>query len=921
MSAQRAFYPILCFLSASIAAIAPVWPDGGYFSEAQSVAVSTDQRAILIKDGDQVSVTLTTGYTGEGQDFAWIIPTPVTPSIANVAEAGENGTSAFRFLEAYTAPKVRKLASSCFPSGTEVLTASGPRAIETILPGTTVHSYDPSTGEWALRSVLKRHAHHYEGDMVSIHIDADVITATANHPFYVLQGKYLDVRPLPADVPGAERRIDGEGRWVEARNLKIGDLLLSRSGNGLTVTELSTRRASLEVYNLEVESYHTYTVSHEGVLVHNKGSSEVPKTASLAPAVTLYGSSILDHYSVTILGAESSGALLQWLTHNGYRTPPGAQRTLNSYIDHHWSFVAVKLNPSEKRHYENELLPPLTIKYQHDRLVFPLRISSVSTTGTARIGLYVIAASTVSSSNFATRSLSYENGVYEPISPSIYVESRIRATCNATLDSRAPPQAAGRRQSIFGRAWDLITGKKDGGGLAVTWSGELPTSADERRTLEHLFGTSFPEDKRMYLTRLEARMNPREMTDDLSFVPDPQPRELSVNMTFVGRWWSSAEAADVDDEVTDLMYEALEEHGTGRLFSLLRMGADVNAKDILGVTALMYAARFNRNPEVIAALVNAGAEVSAANVSGWTPVFYGARNPVPEVLSELLKAGAALDQQDRSGQSALMHVAEEGRTDSVRTLLKLGAGANTTDQVGRTALMLAAREGHTDIVRLLVQASANVNAQTTGGSSPSGITALMMAAERGHVGVMNALIEDGAEVDARDQDGETALIRIADMNDFSRLPEHASVASLLLAAGADKEARDKWGRHTPLMAAAYRGNTQLVRLLLQAGANIHARDKWGDYTALMDAAGEGHAEVVRILLDAGADVNAHHSVGWTALMFAAREGSEEVVRMLIAAGADINARTNRGGHTALSESVSTRHFRIAELLRTAGAVE
>jgi hypothetical protein len=52
--------------------------DGGYFSR-RSIAVSADQRAIIIKNGNQISMTLSTGYTGEGDDFAWVIPTPVPP--------------------------------------------------------------------------------------------------------------------------------------------------------------------------------------------------------------------------------------------------------------------------------------------------------------------------------------------------------------------------------------------------------------------------------------------------------------------------------------------------------------------------------------------------------------------------------------------------------------------------------------------------------------------------------------------------------------------------------------------------------------------------------------------------------------------------------------------------------------------------
>jgi len=44
-----------------------IWADGGYFSKAESVAVSADQRAIIIKNGNDISITFSTGYTGEGE--------------------------------------------------------------------------------------------------------------------------------------------------------------------------------------------------------------------------------------------------------------------------------------------------------------------------------------------------------------------------------------------------------------------------------------------------------------------------------------------------------------------------------------------------------------------------------------------------------------------------------------------------------------------------------------------------------------------------------------------------------------------------------------------------------------------------------------------------------------------------------------
>ncbi|MBA7636707.1 hypothetical protein ES703_44328 [subsurface metagenome] len=149
-------------------------------------------------------MTFSTGYTGEGEDFGWIIPTPVPPAIEDVSEAGEKGETAFQMLDEQSAPEIY-IYSGCFPSGTEVLTADGPRAIEAVEPGTEVYACDLSSGEWTLARVLKMRAYHYEGDMITIQMGSIKIQATGNHPFYVLRGDRLAYRPVSQEIPKEEQ--------------------------------------------------------------------------------------------------------------------------------------------------------------------------------------------------------------------------------------------------------------------------------------------------------------------------------------------------------------------------------------------------------------------------------------------------------------------------------------------------------------------------------------------------------------------------------------------------------------------------------------------------------------------------------------------------------------------------------------------
>ena len=77
------------------------------------------------------------------------------------------------------------------------------------------------------------------------------------------------------------------------------------------------------------------------------------------------------------------------------------------------------------------------------------------------------------------------------------------------------------------------------------------------------------------------------------------------------------------------------------------------------------------------------------------------------------------------------------------------------------------------------------------------------------------------------------------------------------------EANDNVKGRTPLMLAAFRGDTAGVINLLERGADVNARDADGD-TALMFAAYKGHALVVALLLQYGANVYARARNGWTA---------------------------------------------------------
>jgi len=163
---------------------------------------------------------------------------------------------------------------------------------------------------------------------------------------------------------------------------------------------------------------------------------------------------------------------------------------------------------------------------------------------------------------------------------------------------------------------------------------------------------------------------------------------------------------------------------------------------------------------------------------------------------------------------------------------------------------------------------------------------LVDAAERGDVSSVRALLGDGAAVDERRVDGTTAL-------HWAVRSDHLDVARLLLDAGANAAAVDRYGV-TPLYLAAENGNAAMIRRLLDAGADPNSVDPAGE-TALMTAARTGVPDALRALLERGAAADARDpEFEQNALMIAVREHHPATVQLLIEVGAAVDARTRIG---------------------------
>jgi len=175
---------------------------------------------------------------------------------------------------------VFKFFGRCFPAGTLVSTIDNLRPIESLKPGELVWAYDLTGCQWSAKPIVNLFQHDYEGDLITIGINEEKVEATGNHPFWIIEGEGLNSRASASDVGDLSHPSRTPGRWVEARDIRVGDVLLLRTAKTGRVSSVSIKHAMLKVYNIEVEELHTYAVGNEEILVHNKAVRDAPKYGS-----------------------------------------------------------------------------------------------------------------------------------------------------------------------------------------------------------------------------------------------------------------------------------------------------------------------------------------------------------------------------------------------------------------------------------------------------------------------------------------------------------------------------------------------------------------------------------------------------------------------------------------------------------------
>jgi len=178
--------------------------------------------------------------------------------------------------------------------------------------------------------------------------------------------------------------------------------------------------------------------------------------------------------------------------------------------------------------------------------------------------------------------------------------------------------------------------------------------------------------------------------------------------------------------------------------TLVKLGANANAKNKDGETPLWTAVTELKNPNIVELLLDLGAKIDSRRSDlGMTALDWAAFDGKLEMVKSLLNRGANPNAGRGSTHSApIQQCAHSGNVDILRLLLKSGADVNAL-HFGSHALGTAAVFGHEEFVRMLLEAGADTNQPEESGTTP-----LMCAVAGRNFEIVRMIVEAGANLNA-----------------------------------------------------------------------------------------------------------------------------------------------------------------------------
>ena len=162
------------------------------------------------------------------------------------------------------------------------------------------------------------------------------------------------------------------------------------------------------------------------------------------------------------------------------------------------------------------------------------------------------------------------------------------------------------------------------------------------------------------------------------------------------------EAILTDEAGRTLLHHSAIKCDRQRVAELIKIGADINAKDLEGRTPLFYALN-KKNTDFLEFLIRSGANVNVSDITMMSPLLWAVTKRDLTLIKILLNAGADVNYQGEEGWTSLHYAVSDKQKKIIKLLMGSGADIHIREMEGLTPLAMASNYPKDKLVDLLQQ--------------------------------------------------------------------------------------------------------------------------------------------------------------------------------------------------------------------------